>query len=237
MDWFSNASYLGAFLVGLTGGIHCIGMCGGIVTALTPAVASSNHQQNDWQHFVILLGYNLGRITSYSLAGALVGGLGASVFSLAELNYSRQIMLLIAACFMLALGLYLAGVWQGITYLERYGKYLWRYIEPLSRPFIPATTLAKAVPLGFFWGWLPCAMVYTILAWAVSAGSAQQGALLMLAFGVGTLPNLLAMGYLATRLAALTRHPLVQKTVGLLLASIALWMLYNAAIVSDVSSV
>jgi len=231
MDWFSNASYLAAFLVGLTGGVHCIGMCGGIVTALTP-VAAPSCQQSDGQRFIILLGYNLGRITSYSLAGALVGGLGASIFSLTELNYSRQIMLLIAACFMLALGLYLAGVWHGITYLERYGKYLWRYIEPLSRPFIPATNLAKAIPLGFFWGWLPCAMVYTILMWAVSAGSAQQGALLMLAFGLGTLPNLLAMGYLATRLAVLTRHPLVRKTVGLLLVSIALWMLYNAVTVS-----
>lgn len=231
MDWFSHASYLGAFLVGLTGGVHCIGMCGGIVTALT-STSAVNQQQSDTQRFIILLGYNIGRIVSYSLAGALVGGLGASVFSLTDLDHSRQFMLLVAALFMLALGLYLAGVWHGITYVERYGKYLWRYIEPLSRPFIPADNFAKALPLGFFWGWLPCAMVYTILVWAVSSGSAQQGALLMLAFGLGTLPNLLAMGYLATRLAVLPRRPMIQKAVGLLLASMALWMLYHALIVN-----
>lgn len=228
MDWFSHANYLAAFLVGLTGGVHCMGMCGGIVTALTPASIIHQQQQRDGQRLMILLGYNVGRIASYSLAGALVGGMGASIVSLTGLNSSRQIMLLVAAFFMLALGLYLANVWRGITYLERYGKYLWRYIEPLSRPFIPATTLTKAIPLGFFWGWLPCAMVYTVLAWAVSAGSAQQGALLMLAFGLGTLPNLLAMGYLATRLARLTRHVMVQKAVGLLLAGMALWMFYQA---------
>ena len=232
MDWFSQASYLGAFLVGLAGGVHCVGMCGGIVAALTP-IPSINRGAKDGQRFIILSAYNLGRVASYTLAGALIGGLGAGVSSLVDLDATRQIMLVIASLFMLALGLYLAGVWQGVVYLERGGKYLWKYVEPLSRRFIPADTIAKAIPLGFLWGWLPCGLVYTILIWSLSAGSAEKGALLMLAFGLGTLPNLLAIGYLATRLAVFMHNPLTKKLVGLLLGLLGLWMLFNGLTVQS----
>lgn len=232
MDWFSQVSYLGAFLVGLAGAVHCIGMCGGIVAALTP-MPSTKIGAKDSQRFIILLAYNLGRLASYTLAGALIGGLGAGVFSLVDLNYTRQIMLVIASLFMLALGLYLAGIWQGIAYLERGGKYLWKYIEPVSRRFIPADTVAKAIPLGFLWGWLPCGLVYTILVWSLSAGSVEKGALLMLAFGLGTLPNLLAMGYLATRLSVFMRSPIVKKLAGLFLGLLGLWMLFNGLTVQS----
>lgn len=233
MDWFSQASYLGAFLVGLAGGVHCIGMCGGIVAALTPMPSNKAGANKDSQRFTILLAYNFGRLTSYTLAGALIGGLGAGVFSLVDLNYTRQVMLVIASLFMLALGLYLAGIWQGVAYLERGGKYLWKYIEPVSRRFIPADTVTKAIPLGFLWGWLPCGLVYTILVWALSAGSIEKGALLMLAFGLGTLPNLLAMGYLATRLSVFMRNPIVKKLAGLFLGLLGLWMLFNGLTVQS----
>ena len=239
-EWLPQANYLGAFLVGLLGGVHCFGMCGGIVTALTFNTAENTvdtstvsakltstqpSHSRPASHLTILLGYNLGRLLGYMLAGALIGGLGAGVISLTDIQHSRELLSLVAALFMIALGLYLAGIWRGITYLEKSGQFLWKRIEPLSRRFIPATHFSKAVPLGLLWGWLPCGLVYTILIWSLSAGSALQGALLLLAFGLGTLPNLLAMGLLARQLHKWTRIKWVQQLAGAIVAGLGLWML------------
>ncbi|MCK5917321.1 MAG: sulfite exporter TauE/SafE family protein, partial [Cocleimonas sp.] len=190
--WIDNSPYLIAFITGLVGGIHCIGMCGGIVGMLSLGQQPSVKKPSFFTHLPLLLGYNFGRIVGYISAGALIGALGASLLSLAELNQAKQILSIIAAIFMLLLGLYLAGLWNGLTKVEALGANLWKLIEPFSRRFIPVNTVARAIPLGFIWGWLPCGLVYTILIMALSAGSALEGALLMFAFGLGTLPNLLA---------------------------------------------
>ena len=228
MDWLSQTNYLGAFLVGLLGGVHCVGMCGGIVTALTfnaPSNSSSNIKTSP--QIIILLGYNFGRIVGYMIAGALVGGLGAGLLSLADLQTSKAILSTIAALFMVALGLYIAGIWRGISYLEKFGQHLWKHIEPVSRRFIPATHFYKAFPLGLLWGWLPCGLVYTILIWTLSAGSWLEGALLMLAFGLGTLPNLLAMGLLAQNLSRWTQKVWVRRFAGLIVGGLGVLMLFN----------
>ena len=231
MDWLSQANYLGAFLVGLLGGVHCIGMCGGIVTALsfnTPnSCASTPSIKKTSSQLSILLGYNLGRIAGYMLAGALLGGVSSGLLSLTDIELVRVVLSLLAAVFMMALGLYLAGIWKGITLLEKGGGVLWRYIEPLSRRFIPATHFYKAVPLGLLWGWLPCGLVYTILIWSLTTGSALKGALLMLAFGLGTLPNLLAMGLIANRLSRFTRNEWVKKVAGSLVFLFGVLMFTN----------
>ena len=243
MEWLSQSNYLGAFLVGLFGGVHCLGMCGGIVTALSFNVpnASANNLANLTKKptpppskLSILLGYNLGRILSYTLAGGLVGGLGAisilgiDAISLGGIQYTRSILSIVAALFMIALGLYLAGIWQGISYLEGIGRHLWKYIEPVSRRFIPATNFQKALPLGLLWGWLPCGLVYTILIWTLSAGSAVEGALLMLSFGLGTLPNLLAMGIAAEKLSRWTQKKWLRQLAGGLVVVFGVLMLVSA---------
>ncbi len=230
MEWLSQANYLGAFLVGLLGGVHCFGMCGGIVTALS-FNSSSATPSNTSSRTPILLSYNIGRIMGYMIAGALVGGIGGlatGVLSLTDIQNTRSILSIIAALFMIALGLYLAGVWRGITYLEKGGRHLWKYIEPVSRRFIPVDNIYKALPLGLLWGWLPCGLVYTILIWSLSAGGAVEGALLMLAFGLGTLPNLLAMGLAAEKLSRWTKIKWVQRLAGAFVAGLGLLMLVEA---------
>jgi len=129
---------------------------------------------------------------------------------------------------MFLLGLYLAGLWNALSKLETVGASLWKYIEPLSRRFIPVNTVQRALPLGFLWGWLPCGLVYTVLIMALSAGGAVEGALLMLAFGLGTLPNLLAMGVIATRLTKWTRNPKIRLFAGLLVIIMAVLTLLRA---------
>jgi len=226
MDWLSQTNYLGAFLVGLLGGVHCAGMCGGIVTALTFNTPSNTGIRTS-PKIIILLGYNFGRILGYTLAGALIGGLGSGLLSLTDIQSSRAILSTVAALFMIALGLYIAGIWRGISYLEKMGRHLWKHIEPVSRRFIPATHFKQAFPLGLLWGWLPCGLVYTILIWTLSAGSAVEGALLMFAFGLGTLPNLLAMGLLAQNLSRWTQNVWVRRMAGLIVGGLGMLMLFN----------
>lgn len=226
-NWLTHSEYLAALVVGLLGGVHCLGMCGGIVSALTFSLpAAQRHPPSNL--LPMLLAYNTGRISGYMLAGALVGGLGAAFLSIGNLESISQFLRAFAALFMIALGLYLAGIWQGVAKVENAGRVLWRRIEPLGRRFMPVDSPAKALPLGFIWGWLPCGLVYSMLIWALSAGSITKGILLMFAFGLGTLPNLLLMGVAAAKLAQFTRDPKVRRTAGLLVALLGLLLLGKA---------
>ncbi|WJW75773.1 sulfite exporter TauE/SafE family protein [Thiohalobacter sp. IOR34] len=209
----SESGFLAALLVGLFGGVHCIGMCGGIVGALGLSLPESGRArlaaQLPW-----LLAYNLGRIASYCLAGALLGGIGGLAAHWAGLREAQLLLQLLAGLMMLALGLYLGGWWLGLTHIERAGGRLWQRLEPLGRRLLPVRSWPQALLLGLVWGWLPCGLVYSVLIWAIAAGSAAQGALLMLGFGLGTLPALLVMGSLAARLGTLLRSPPARRLAG-----------------------
>ena len=208
---------LSALILGLLGGGHCLGMCGGLMSALTLAIPADRRAQR----FQLLLAYNLGRIFSYAAAGLLLGLAGWA------LNNSPAAMLLriIAALLLIAMGLYLAGWWSGLTRIEALGRGLWRYIQPLTRRFMPVTNWPRALILGGLWGWLPCGLVYSTLLWASSQGNALDSAALMLAFGLGTLPVLLATGMAAERLSALLRERGVRMAGGILVILFGLWTL------------
>jgi uncharacterized protein len=188
---------------GLASGVHCVGMCGGIVAAFDTRVANSDakrvipiREQDVWGR---RLAFNLGRITTYAAAGAIAGTLGAAAYAAGALP--AQAMLHLAANVMLVLvGLYLAGADRLLAPLEALGMPLWRRVQPFAARLLPARTMAGAYLAGLAWGWLPCAMVYAALAAATFSGSAAAGALGMAAFGLGTLPFLLGAGWLASRL-------------------------------------
>lgn len=203
------------FIVGLLGGVHCAGMCGGIVGAISLAPAAKTGAQN-WRYH---LAYNAGRIASYALAGGLAGMVGAGGQALGGALPIQQILYLLANLMLLSLGLHLAGVWHGILQLERAGSVVWRSLQPYTKQVMTMNSSAGVFMLGGLWGWLPCGLVYSVLFTALMSGSALQGALLMLAFGLGTLPNLLVMGLFAGRLKPfLTRTP-VRVMAGLLVAA------------------
>ena len=209
-----DSAYLALFLVGLLGGTHCVGMCGGIVGALSLGAPAR------WS---MHLAYNAGRILSYGVAGALAGALGAASLALDGPAPVRLALYLLANLMLVALGLYLLGVTRALAFTERAGQHLWRHIQPLTRRFLPATTVLQAFPLGILWGWLPCGLVYSALTTALSAGSPGQGALLMLAFGLGTLPNLLLAGILLARLNEFVRRPVVRIASGLLVLGFGIY--------------
>jgi sulfite exporter TauE/SafE len=209
-----------AFAVGVLGGVHCLGMCGGIVGAISLSHAGS--ESPAWPR---LLAYNLGRMSSYVVAGARAGLLGAAL--LGAMPQGQRILELLAAVFLILLGLYLAGWWPVLARLEQVGGRVWKRIEPLGRRFIPVRHAGQAFVVGGIWGWLPCGLVYSVLVWALSAGSAADGALLMAAFALGTLPNLMLMGLFAARLARFVRNELVRQGAGGLLIAYGLWRIFT----------
>ena len=221
------SSYAAAAVVGLLGGGHCAFMCGGIVTALTLGLpeAARGRAAATWPY---LIAYNLGRITSYTAAGALMGGVGWLAANAVSVRHAQGILEVIAGAFMIALGLYLGGWWQGVVRLEGIGTVVWRRLEPLGRRLLPVRSPAQALVLGLVWGWLPCGLVYSVLIWAMAAGSVGHGALLMLSFGLGTLPALLAMGLFAAALSGFLRRPGVRRTAGALVALFGLVMILRA---------
>ncbi|OQX31364.1 MAG: hypothetical protein C3L25_13935 [Candidatus Sedimenticola endophacoides] len=216
-------SYVSAFVVGLLGGVHCVGMCGGIVGAMTLGLPREQRQSLS-RMLPYQLAYNLGRLGSYLLAGALMGGLGLLLAQVMPVYYAQRLLLAGAGVFMILLGLYLGGWWMLLNRIERLGGGVWRRIEPLARRLLPVRTPLQALVVGAFWGWIPCGLVYSMLVNAVAAGGVWQGAGLMLAFGLGTLPNLLLMGVLAGGAARLARSQLARRVAG---ASVVLFGLYT----------
>ncbi|AOZ49602.1 sulfite exporter TauE/SafE family protein [Chromobacterium vaccinii] len=207
------------FLAGLLGGGHCVGMCGGIVAALTL------HQPPGYARWRVLAGYNLGRVASYALIGALLGGLAAGGLSLASTHAWQLGLALLADLMLIAMGLYLAGFAQAVVALEKLGQPLWRRVQPLVGRLLPVRSAGGAVAVGAAWGWLPCGLVYSASISALASGSAWNGAGMMLAFGLGTLPNLLLMGVFADGLRRWMQKRPVRLAAGLGVAGIGVWKL------------
>jgi hypothetical protein len=206
-----------ALILGLLGGGHCLGMCGGLMGALTLAIPKEQRSRR----FRLLLAYNLGRVLSYATAGLLIGLAGWAVAN----SPAAMFMRVLAGLLLISMGLYLAGWWSGLTRIESLGRGLWRYLQPVANRLLPVSSLPRALLLGALWGWLPCGLVYSTLLWAASQGNALDSAWLMLTFGLGTWPVLLATGLAAERVTALLRKRSVRVAGGLLVIFFGVWTL------------
>lgn len=218
-----EAQFAAAFLIGLLGGVHCVGMCGGIVGALT---VQAQHRRHAWD---LHLAYSAGRIASYAAAGAIMGMIGGAGLMFNQVLPVQMLLYVLANLVLVSLGLYLAGLGYQLTWLEALGARLWRRVQPYSAKLVPADTAAKAFVLGMLWGWLPCGLVYSVLATALLSGGAGSGAAVMSAFGFGTLPNLLLAGMVFKRLRDITSDRRVRLVAGVLVASFGVAGLARAA--------
>lgn len=215
-----------AFLAGLLASGHCFGMCGGIVGAFSmvrPGGAAAPASR-----LTGLVSYNCGRILTYATLGAIAGAVGATAGGFMPPDLARRSARLFAALFLLGLGLYLAGRPQFLLPLERLGARLWRHIEPFGRRFLGARGARHALALGLVWGFLPCGLVYSMVAMASLAGSPADGALVMAAFGAGTLPALFAAGLAAAKLRDLTRSTMLRRSAAALYIALGAWLAWSA---------
>ena len=210
-------SLLAVFLVGLLGGVHCLGMCGSIVGIFTTQAPPGRAR---WPFH---LAYSSGRIASYALAGALVGALGQTGLLMRDAVPVQHLLFALSSVMLLLLGMYLAGWGSAVRRLERVGGWLWGRLQPLTSRLLPVSTLPRALGLGVLWGWLPCGLVYSVLVAALASASPQSGAAIMLAFGLGTLPNLLAIGLFWEGLRRKAQSPLLRTLAGSLVMAFGVY--------------
>ena len=221
MDAYLWLVMVSVFSTGLLSGVHCAGMCGGIVGAVSMQLPRNR------MPVLYHLAYNGGRLLSYTVAGVIVGVLGRSGLILKGILPVQQTLFALASVMLIAMGLYLAGIWQGVRHIENAGGMLWKKIQPYSRSLLPADSLPKVFGLGVLWGWLPCGLVYTVLLSALAMGDALRGGLVMLAFGLGTLPNLLAVGLFYSSVKKFAQTRLVRLVAGTLVAGLGVYGLFK----------
>ena len=218
-------TYTSAFLLGLFSTVHCIGMCGGIIGALSLSLPQEIRAHKP-RMFMFVTSYNIGRIASYSLAGLVAGSIGTGLLVATGFDQGHTVLRAIGVAMMIAIGLYLAGWLPQLAVVEKIGVPVWKKLEPVGRKLLPVSSLPRALAYGVIWGWLPCGLVYFVLLWALTAGNALQGALTLLAFGLGTLPTLLATGFMTSWLTRFARSPAARRAVGLLIVAMAIASLF-----------
>jgi len=209
----SEATFLGAFLLGLSGAGHCLGMCGGIAAALN---LGSQKQLG------VTLSYHSGRLASYALLGALLG-LAAGAIDIGAWTIGLRYL---AGLLLIGMGLYVADWWRGLVVLEQTGARLWQPVQRLSSGLLPARRWYQGLALGLCWGLMPCGLIYSALAWAATRQDAAEAALLMLLFGIGTLPAMLSTSLGAAKIQAFLRLRGLKIVIALLLIFSGLWTLY-----------
>jgi sulfite exporter TauE/SafE len=210
-------SIFAVFLVGLLGGVHCLGMCGSIVGIFT------TQAPKDASRWPFHLAYSSGRIASYAIAGALAGAVGQAGLLMRDAVPVQHLLFALSSLMLVVLGMYLAGLWGATRQLERLGSGLWKRLQPFTAKLLPVDTVPRAMGLGVLWGWLPCGLVYSVLVTSLASGSASQGSLIMLAFGLGTLPNLLAIGLFWESIKRWAQSPGVRLAAGLLVAGFGVY--------------
>lgn len=176
-----------ALLGGLVGSVHCLGMCGGIAGALGMAGGGRP---------AMALSYSAGRIASYAVAGAIAGAIGAGLAG--AMGVGPWLRLVMGAVLVL-LGLQVAVNLRLLAPLEAAGARLWQRLSPVARRFVPPRHAGQALALGALWGWLPCGLVYGMLAAAAGTGGAAEGALFMAVFGLGTAPAMVGVTWASGR--------------------------------------
>ncbi|MCP3871155.1 MAG: sulfite exporter TauE/SafE family protein [Gammaproteobacteria bacterium] len=214
-----------AFTVGLFSSLHCVGMCGGIMGALSYGLLPETRNKPP-RMLLFLAVYSLGRIASYGVAGGLMGSVGGRLLEWLGPGQGHRWLQLSAALIVVLIGLHIAGWLPKLAQVERIGVPLWNRLEPLGRRLMPVDTLIRAAAYGLIWGWLPCGLVYTMLISTASHAGPLSGATYMIAFGLGTIPAVMATGLLAGRLFRLASVPYLKATVGVVIVFLGLLTLW-----------
>jgi uncharacterized protein len=213
---------LSALLLGLVSAGHCAGMCGGIVAAFTLQSIPAKSL------IPLHLAYNFGRILTYSALGGIAGALGGATLLIEHAFPIQSILRMAANLMLVALGFYLMGFTRFLAPIEHAGYVIWRLVQPLTRSWLPADRPHRALALGVLWGFLPCGLVYSVMVTSLASGGTRQGALTMLAFGLGTLPALLCTSLLFRQGNGLKNFRVVRAVFGTLIMALGFLGLIHA---------
>lgn len=224
MDGYLQLTVVAAFLAGLSGGLHCAAMCGPLIgIACGPC---RKGLERSW--LAQWLAYNAGRIASYVTAGVLAASLGAAGLALRGAPATQHATLVVMSASLILMAAYLAGLAPFARAVERAGTLAWRHIGPRANRFLPVNTPARAFGLGIVFGWLPCGLVYVTLVAALATADPWQGGLIMAAFGLGTLPNVLAISAWFKAITAVAKKPAARALFALVIATLGVLGLLKA---------
>jgi len=222
IDIIDLSALLTVFLVGLLGSGHCFGMCGGIAAGLgTLPVQDSTKAGSTQPRASSAILFNIGRILSYALLGMLSAWLLSSAGEMLSVPKWSMILRFVTALMIFLIGIQFLFNWQVLGFIERAGSHVWNHILPLATRAASLPGGGGRLLLGLCWGFLPCGLVYSVVLTASAAGSPFSGALVMLAFGVGTLPSMIGMGLAAPALAAMLNDRWTRRLMGAALIFLA----------------
>ncbi len=213
-------SFLSAWLLGFLGSVHCMGMCGGIVGALSLNTQSKN--------ISVHLSYHLGRITTYALLGFIVGLAGLWLAS--THSYVGQVLRILSGVMLILMGGYVLGNTHLLLWFETKGGGLWQKVQPLSKGLLPVKSAKQGLLLGLLWGLLPCGLIYSTLSWAMVTANPWHSAGLMAMFGLGNLPALLSFSAFAQQLNRLKQTVWVRRLLATLIISFGIWTIIASLI-------
>ena len=212
----SPFDFVTAFLIGLAGAGHCFGMCGGIISALSFNTDKANQLSTQ-------LIYNLGRISSYTLLAIAFSFFFQSFSHLYE--GASYFLRSFAAIILFLMGLYLLQKSQMILKVEKLGSFIWRYLAPFAKKTLPIKHKKQALIAGFVWGWLPCGLVYSSLIWVSARATPIEAIILMIGFGLGSLPAMLATGLFSSNLKLHWKKLHLDTISGAFMLLYAIWTL------------
>ncbi|NVJ65325.1 MAG: sulfite exporter TauE/SafE family protein [Gammaproteobacteria bacterium] len=208
--------YITALAMGFFGSLHCVGMCGGITIAFSQASSSEKRLQ-------LTFIYQTFRIVSYAILGAISAALGHLLT-----DVKIPILTLLSGIFMLLMGLYLLNFAAPLLSLEKIGHKVWRKIQPFQKSFLPMQSSIQAMVIGLLWGFLPCGLVYSALALAISSAQPLEGFMVMLFFGLGTLPMLLSIGFVSQKLMSVLKSKIFKSVAALIFILMGAFYIYSA---------
>lgn len=225
---------LAALIAGLAGGVHCAAMCGGFLAALSARDAQAVQVLQPARRLVrTQLGYHAGRIATYSMLGAAFGAAGNVTLGAIDLASLQRVLYAAANLLLLALAVRILARGTGNTWLARAAAPV---AGRVLSPVVLATRkggMPHRIALGAAWGLVPCTLVYSMLPLALFAGGAWQGALVMLVFGLATLPNLLGIGWLVQRARTVLHARGLRFAAAAVLVAFALAGLYRVAFLPE----
>ena len=206
-----------ALLLGFAASGHCLVMCGGISSALGLATAKSADGRASAS---LLVAYQVGRMVSYAIAGAIVGGALGFVVAWLDADAVRQGLRALSAAALLVAALVAFGTLR----------------DPgarIGRRLLPVTNVGRALGFGMVWGWMPCGFAYTVMVIAALEADALRSAATMLAFGIGTAPAMIAVAYGAQRASRFAASGTARRVAGtVLVGSAALTLLAPQLVVA-----
>lgn len=205
--------------MGISGAGHCVAMCGSLTMAVGFAIPKS-------KSFLL---YNVvissGRICGYVTVGLLVNLLGQSMVRLSGgLIFHLSLM---SSLLMFGVALHILKINHWVLQTERLGKSIDRFLQPLKKRLLPVDSVGKAFSYGALWGFLPCGLVYTALTFALISPSSFEAGLVMLCFGLGTLPTLVLFGSFSHRLRDILNRYFVRLLMGILVLILAVFQAIN----------